>query len=63
MKQKTTETLDRLYLEWSQYTQARTHREIFAVKDAREIEELLKSDAPDINKARSLAARITALCD
>lgn len=33
-----TETLDRLYLEWSQFTQARTAREI-AMRDA--LQELL----------------------
>lgn len=31
MKTKTTETLDKLYLEWSQFTEARNSREITAV--------------------------------
>lgn len=28
----TTETLDKLYLEWSQFTKARTNRELFLIR-------------------------------
>ena len=32
-----TETLDKLYLEWSQFTQAKTGRELFLERQIREI--------------------------
>jgi len=57
-----TETLDKMYLEWSQFTNARTKREALAEKDAREIAELLSADNPNVEIARALANRIAGLC-
>lgn len=51
----TTETLDKLYLEWSQFTKARTFREIAMLGALRDVEHSLKdlgadgwSDAPHL---------------
>lgn len=46
---RNTETLDKLYLEWSQFTGARTERENFAQSVLRLIEKKINSPEQDLD--------------
>lgn len=60
---KISPTLDALYLEWAQYTGARTAREVRSENRARAIAGLLQTPTPEnIEEARELAKAIYKDC-
>lgn len=50
---KTTETLDKLYLEWSQFTYAKTRREIDLERQLQEARATIESNATELDKYRN----------
>jgi hypothetical protein len=60
MSEKTTETLDKLYLEWSQFTKAKTYRDIANEKRIAELEALVSSKGL-AHQNRELREHIEAL--
>lgn len=57
----TTETIDKLYLEWSQFTQARTARELRLAALLQRCEEALQQN--DLDESKPHDGSLAGVCD